>query len=166
MSAAVKVAATPWMEDGDVIVSLGGTSYSAGTGSLAVNTMGPIVAGSDNLGTFRAYPIAYRAVAGPAANTRVVIAFICYSSGLVAFNLSLPDGASGPSASGTLMTMFPSFRSANALGEEVANRSLIGCQWSAPLTHLGAFYVAAGLAAEWGDMDGLRILRRRDEPWL
>jgi hypothetical protein len=130
------VVATPWMEDGDVIVSLGGTSYSAGTGSLAVNTMGPIVAGSDNLGTFRAYPIAYRAVAGPAANTRVVIAFICYSSGLVAFNLSLPDGASGPSASGTLMTMFPSFRSANALGEEVANRSLIGCQWSAPLTYL------------------------------
>jgi hypothetical protein len=58
--------------------------------------------------------------AAAGAGPRVELLFACYAQGLVAFNLSLPDGLPGSAGSGSLVSHFSSFKSAGApLGEEL-----------------------------------------------
>jgi hypothetical protein len=109
-----------WLSGGDVILRLGGKYYSAASGSLAAQSMGPPASGADGLGAFTAFPVSFAAVGAPAAGARVDALFACYASGLVAFNLSLGAQATvtGPVTQG-LLTHFPSFVSAGIVGEEL-----------------------------------------------
>ena len=112
-----------WFEEGDVAVFSGGKFYSLAAGPLALVSMGPAANGSDNLGAFSSFPVSLAAAAASAAagaGPRVELLFACYAQGLVAFNLSLPDGLPSSAGSGSLVSHFPSFKSAGApLGEEL-----------------------------------------------
>jgi hypothetical protein len=107
-----------WFEEGGAAVFSNGKFYSAAAGTLLLVSMGPAADGVDNLGAFSSFPVSLAAPAG--TGLRVELLFACYASGLVAFNLSLPDGLSSSSGSGSLATHFPTFKSAGApLGEQL-----------------------------------------------
>lgn len=100
-----------WFSRGDAIVRSAGVDYSAQAGTLAISSMGPPASGSDNLGAFTSFPVSLAAVAA-SPPFRIELEFVCYSaSGLVAFNMSLPDGILN-TAGGGPATQFPSFSSA------------------------------------------------------
>jgi len=109
-----------WFTDGDVIVFSGGRFFSAGAGTLAIVSMGPAADGVDNLGAFSSWPVALAGTGGD-AGPRVDLLFACYASGLVAFNLSLPDGLPATAGSGSLVTQFPAFRAdaSTAIGDSL-----------------------------------------------
>ena len=111
-----------WFQDGDIIVMLEKKFYSSSSKTLATTQMGPEVGGNDNLGSYTSFPVTLTAVNGTADGAIVNVKFICYSSGLVVFNLTLPLNDSGSDqgpANGNLLTHFPSFNSSGVLGEEV-----------------------------------------------
>jgi hypothetical protein len=111
-----------WFSNGDIIVLLEHQFYSASSNTLVITQLGPEKNGIDTFGSYTSYSISLQAKNGTADGSTINALFACYSSGLIAFNLTLPpDGkgsAQGP-ATGNLITHFPSFVSNGILGEQL-----------------------------------------------
>jgi hypothetical protein len=109
---------SPWFSFGDAALHAESTWYG-----LAAGTLHPLSSsasnGSDAFGTYVATTFSLEAVGGGAAGLPVSLTYACYTSGLVAFNATLPAGANNTAtgSGNTPVIHFPSFASGTtALG--------------------------------------------------
>ena len=111
-----------WFQNGDVIIMLSHQFYSSSSRTLRTTQMGPEVNGEDKLGSYTSFPVTLAAFNGPADGEIINIEFICYTSGLIVYNLTFPTNDAGSPqgpANGNLMSHFPSFVSSGVLGEDL-----------------------------------------------
>ena len=99
-----------WFTSGDVALRSGNSWYSISSKGLRP-LRSSMSNGTDAFGPFSAFTVLFDTVGGGAPGLALSATFACYSSGLIAFNASVPGGANGTEtgSGSTPVIQFPSF---------------------------------------------------------